>query len=199
MPRSPFLRPPKKIQQRQLEIRGRLWPTLDPANLWNRHVDDGFSTIPSTMPLIMSIIDDIAGQPVSSVYLDLWSRAYDESFVTLSKPREMAFHSGLTSQRGERTWRQKLRLLRKCGFIDLQDGPSGAESYALIWNPYQVIKWHNEQKTPGLRKDKFNALVVRALELRDKTFAPPPAPILPAAGTPLAAPSPTSTVTPPAS
>jgi hypothetical protein len=175
MPRIVVSRPPKKIQQRQLEIRARLWPGLDVANIWSRHTDDGFSTIPSTMPLIMSIIDDMAGQPVSSVYLDLWTRAYDESFVTLSKPREMAFHSGLTSQRAERTWKQKLRLLHEHRFIDLKSGPSGPESYALIWNPYQVIKLHHEQKSPGLREDKFNALVVRALEIRDKTFALPAA------------------------
>jgi hypothetical protein len=179
MSRLPISRPPKKIQQRQLEIRARLWPDVDPAILWNRQTNDGFSTIPSTMPQLMSIIDDMAGQPVSAVYLDLWTRAYDESFVTLSKPREMAFHAGLTSQRGERTWKQKLRILHKLGFIDLKSGPSGPESYALIWNPYLVIKNHNEQKTSGLRQDKFNALVVRALEIRDKTFAPPsPAPVV---------------------
>src|ERR1041385_6183206 len=92
MPRNLFPRPPKKIHQRQLEVRAQLWPAVTPADLWSRHTHDGFSTIPSTITLIMSIADDLAGQPVSLTYLDLWTRAYDESFVSLSKPREMAFH-----------------------------------------------------------------------------------------------------------
>jgi hypothetical protein len=124
------------------------------------------------MALIMSILDDLAGQPVSSTYLDLWTRAYDESFVALSKPRELAFHAGFTSQRAERTWKQKLKILENLGFIDLKSGPSGPESYALIWNPYLIIRRYHEQKKPGLREDKFNALLVRALEIGDRTFAP---------------------------
>jgi len=162
---------------RQLELRARLWPGLDPAHLWNRHTHDGFSTIPSTMPLIMSIMDDMSnGRPVSMPYLDLWTRAYDEGFVTLAKPREMAFHSGFITQRAERTWKQKLDVLAELRFIDLKSGPSGPASYALIWNPYMVIKWHHEQKKTGLREDKFNALVARALEIGDRTFAPPAPP-----------------------
>ena len=124
------------------------------------------------MPLVMSIIDDLSnGRPASMTYLDLWTRAYDESFVTLAKPREMAFHAGFTSQRAERTWKQKLDVLAELKFIDLKSGPSGPHSYALIRNPYLVIQWHREKKTPGLREDKFNALVARALEIGDQTFA----------------------------
>ncbi|WP_407167658.1 hypothetical protein [Bradyrhizobium sp. ORS 111] len=173
MARLPNFRPLKKIQERQLQLRGRLWPDLDTNLLWSRHSNDGFSTIPSTMPLIMSIMDDMSkGSPVSSTYLDLWTRVYDEGFVTLAKPREMAFHAGFSTQRAERTWRQKLDTLAALKFIDLKSGPSGPASYALLWNPYRVIAQHHEDRTPGLREDKFNALVARALELGDKTFAP---------------------------
>jgi hypothetical protein len=171
MPR--FLRPPKKILQRQLELRARLWPDLNPADLWSRHTHDGFTTVPSSIPLIMSIMDDLSkGRPVSSTYLELWTRAYDEGFVTLSKPREMAFHAGFSTQRAERTWKQKLHILDELGFIALKSGPSGPASYALLLNPYRVIKRHYEEKTPGLREDKYNALVARAAEIGDASFNP---------------------------
>lgn len=189
MPRSLVPRPPKRIHQRQLEVRAQLWPNITPADLWNRQTRDGFSTIPSTITLIMSIVDDLAGQPVSATYLDLWTRTYDESFVTLSKPREMAFHAGFVSQRAERTWKLKLRALHNLHFIDLKSGPSGPESYALIWDPYMVIKWHRDNKTTGLREDKYNALIVRALEIGDKTFATPVAHPPPPTATPAPAPT----------
>ncbi len=93
------------------------------------------------MPLILSIMDDLAnGQPVGMTYLELWGRAFDECFVTLSKPREMAFHAGFVGQRAERTWRGRMKIFADLGFIDLQPGPSGAMSYALILNPYLVIR-----------------------------------------------------------
>jgi hypothetical protein len=125
------------------------------------------------MPLIMSIIDDLSkGRPASMTYLDLWTRTYDEGFVTLAKSREMAFHAGFTTQRAERTWRQKLDVLAELHFIDIKSGATGSASYALLWNPYVVIKSHHDNKNDGLREDKFNALVARALEIGDRTFAP---------------------------
>jgi hypothetical protein len=167
-------RPRKKIAQRQLELRMKLFPEVGPEWLWSRHLHDGFTTMPRCMPLIMSIMDDLAkGQPVSMTYLELWCRSFDEVFVVLSKPQNTAFHSGFTGQRAERTWRARLKILAELHFIRLKDGPSGPASYALILNPYMVIAHHHEAKTVGLRQDKYHALVERAMEVGDESFAPP--------------------------
>jgi hypothetical protein len=158
--------PRKKIAQRQLELRSRLWPTHHDGHIWRRQAHDGFMTLPRTMPLILEIMNDLAGgQPVSTTYLELWGRAYDESFVTLSKPREMAFHAGFGGQRGERTWRGRMKLLAQLGFVDIKEGPSGPMSYALILNPYLVIRRHMQQGHPGVRADKYNAIIQRAGEI----------------------------------
>ncbi len=117
-------------------------------------------------------MDDLSkGQPVSSTYLELWCRTFDENFVTLSKPREMAFHAGFDGQRAERTWRSRLDILQRLNFISLKEGPSGPVSYALIWNPYKVIKHHYEMKTPSLRLDKYNALLERMSEVGDTSMS----------------------------
>jgi len=164
-------KPQKKIARRQLELRQRLWPEVNDEHLWLRKTHHGFATIPRTMPIILSIMDDLAGgQPVSSTYLELWGRAFDEAFVTLSKPREMAFHAGFTGQRGERTWKGRLKILADLGFISLKEGPSGAMSYALIHNPYLVVRRLREKKHPGLREDKLNALLDRAIEIGAEDF-----------------------------
>lgn len=123
---------------------------------------------------MMSIMDDLAkGQPVSSTYLELWCRTFDENFVILSKPRELAFHSGFDGQRAERTWRGRLNILAALHFIGLKEGPSGPASYALIYNPYKVIQYHYEQKNPGVRADKYHALMERALEIGEESLSPP--------------------------
>jgi hypothetical protein len=92
--------------------------------------------------------------------------------VVLSKPREMAFHAGFDGQRAERTWRGRLEILADLNFIGLKEGPSGPLSYALIWNPYKVIKDHHDNKTPGLRQDKYNALLERMSEIGDASIKP---------------------------
>jgi hypothetical protein len=160
-----------KIKESQQKLRARLWPKLDEARLWHRQTKQGFITIPRPMPLIMEIMDDMAnGKPVSSAYLELWCRSFDEGFVTLSKQDEIAFASGFSGQRGTSTWRQRMKILQELGFIDLAPGPSGPMSYALIWNPYFVIKDHKEQNTPGLREDLYNALMGRAYEIGADDF-----------------------------
>jgi hypothetical protein len=165
--------PRKKIAKRQLELRNRLWPNIDPEWLWSRHTHDGFTTIPKCMPLILSIMDDLAkGQPLFCAYLELWCRTFDENFVTLSKPREVAFHSGFSGQRAERTWRTRLNLLADLRFISLKEEPSGPASYVLILNPYKVIEYHHGQNTIGLRSDKYHALMDRALEIGDHSLSP---------------------------
>lgn len=177
-------KPRKKIAKRQLELRDSLWPALTQDALWSRQTHNGFTTLPKAMPLMMSIMDDLAGgQPVSSTYLELWCRTFDESFVVLSKPREMAFHSGFTGQRAERQWKDRLKILRDLGFIMLEAGPSGEFSYALLLNPYHAIKKLHDAGNSGVRNDKYNALRERAIEIDDESLAPPapPAPPPPAA------------------
>jgi hypothetical protein len=190
MPEAPvfLVRPPrKKIAKRQLELRNRLWPDITQDWLWTRQTHNGFTTLPKAMPLMLGIMDDMAkGQPVSGTYLELWCRTFDENFVTLSKPREIAFHSGFTGQRAERTWRGRLKILSDLYFIRLSEGPSGPASYALILNPYKVIQHHHQHKTPGLRVDKFNALMERAADIGDESLSPAP-PIQPGVPQPPAA------------
>jgi hypothetical protein len=167
-----FPKPRTKIAKRQLELRNRLWPEVTESDLWSRHTYHGFTTLPKAMPLILSIMDDLAnGRPVSSTYLELWCRTYDEAFVVLSKPRELAFHSGFSGQRAERTWKERLNILAEIGFIGLKSGPSGSASYAIIYNPYRVIQKLHVTGTPGLRIDKYNALVERAIEIGDDSIA----------------------------
>lgn len=165
-------KPRNAIAQRQLELRKNLWPEATDEWLWSRLRHDGFTTLPKGMPLILGIMDDLSkGQPVSSTYLELWCRTFDECFVTLSKPREMAFHAGFDGQRAERTWRSRLDILDRLNFISLKEGSSGPASYALLWNPYKVIKDHFESKTPGLRQDKYNALLERMSEIGDNSIS----------------------------
>jgi hypothetical protein len=154
------------ILKRQLEVRKKLWPQISDEMTWNRLARDGFVTMPRAMPLIMRIMDYLAGKgsPVSLVYLDLWCRTFDEAFLQLTKTEEMATYAGFSGQRAVRTWRERLTKLQELGFIDIKHGLTEHVQFALLLNPYHVIaKAYAAGEVPV---EMWNALVVRAAEIR---------------------------------
>lgn len=155
----------RTILARQLEARAKIWPEITNHMLWDRTERDGFSTVPRAMPLMMNIMDDLAGKgfPVGQTYIELWCRLYDELFLTLNRPEEMAFYAGFTGQRAVRTWKDRVKRLAQLGFIGLKSGPLGDMSYAVFFNPYHIIKRAYLRKL--VAEDKFRALVIRANEI----------------------------------
>jgi hypothetical protein len=155
----------RTILQRQIEARQKLWPHVTQRMLWDRKESDGFVTVPRVMPLMMSIMDDLSGKgfPVGQTYFELWCRLYDELFLTLNRPEEMAFHAGFSGQRAVRTWKDRVRRLSDLEFIDVKEGPLGEFSYAVFFNPYHVIKRHFI--AGKVQQAKWQALIVRANEV----------------------------------
>lgn len=153
------------ILQRQLRAREKLWPDVTDQMLWNRKERHGFVAVPRLMPLMMSIMDDLSGKgfPVGQTYFELWSRLLDELFLTLNRPEEMAFHAGFSGQRALRTWKDRIRRLANLGFIDVKPGPLGLLSYAILLNPYHVIK--RAYQAGQVQEAKWQALVIRANEI----------------------------------
>jgi hypothetical protein len=173
------------IAKKQLALRDHLWPGLEPF-LWDRKAHKGFTTIPKTMPLILRIMDEMTkGAPVSSTYMTLWCSTWDNGFVNIIRPDEMAFASGFGGQRGEHTWAGRMKKLQELQFIDIKAGKSGPMTHALIHNPHLILRWHHDQKTQGLMEASFTALVERALEVGAMDLFPaPPPPAAPATAPP---------------
>lgn len=168
------------ITKKQLALRELHWPKVDPY-LWHRTANKGFATIPKTMPMILKIMDEMTkGAPVSSTYLTLWCSTWDNSFVVLNKHGDMANAAGFGGQRGEHTWATRMKKLKELSFIDIKPGKSGPMSNAIIWNPHLILRWHHDQKTPGLTEASYNSLIEWALDIGAKDMTDPPAIIPPA-------------------
>jgi hypothetical protein len=155
----------RSILQRQLDARRKLWPELTDNMLWSMD-KEGWVALPRLMPLMLSIMDDLSGKgfPVSRTYLELWSRMrIEESFLALNRPDEMAFHAGFEGQRALRTWKDRIQRLADLGFIGVKPGPLGDLSYAVIYNPYHVIK--RAYLAGRVLENKWQGLVIRANEV----------------------------------
>lgn len=154
-----------KMKKKWVDLRTQFWPDLEIENLWNRKEHNGFTTLPRTMPYQLQIMDDLAdkGKPVSSVYLGLWCRVFDESMLEIKSMEQMAFESGFSGQRATTTWKQRMKKLEELGFISTRAGASGEFSFILIYNPHKIIMKH--YKDGHIQEGKFNALYARAQEV----------------------------------
>jgi len=154
----------RTILERQLDARAKLWPELTNKMLWTLD-SDGWVAIPRVLPLMLSIMDDMSekGFPVSRTYLELWSRLREEGFLALNRHEEMAFHAGFEGQRALRTWRDRMHRLAQMGFIGVKSGAFGDLSYAVVYNPYHVIK--RAFIAGRVAENKWQALIMRANEV----------------------------------
>lgn len=148
-----------KKMKAMLELRNRFWPEIGEAQLWSRQRDDGYTSIPRTMPLILRIVDALCqkGAPVSSSYLSLWCRNWDQSIIEITNENEMAFESGFSGQRAVYTWSRRIRQLESLGFIKIKPGAKSEFQYVLLLHPHQVIVrlFQEEQVQEQLRTSFF--------------------------------------------
>ncbi|WP_063750603.1 hypothetical protein [Paraburkholderia bannensis] len=143
-----------------------MWPEVSEDELWLRAKSVGFTTVPRTITLIGRILDNLSdkGFPLSDTYLTLWCWVFDEAFLEVRNPRELAFESGFSGPRAETTWRNRMGRLRDLGFIKAREGVSGEFNYVLLLNPLKVIEKLYKEKER--QHDVFyNALLSRLVQV----------------------------------
>lgn len=162
----------EKMESRRLELIEELWPENDPSKQWHRKTSDGWSTVPRCMPYILDILNQLSsGNPLSSAYLALWCRSYDEGLVEIKSEQEMAFESGFKGQRAVSTWKGKMKMLKDLKFIDARKGKFGEYSFVLLYNPFHVIKELRKNGNSLINEDSYVALMQRAQEIGAKDLA----------------------------
>lgn len=150
---------------RREKTRNALWP--EAAGLvWDRKKEKGFCTIPRTLPLIMTLIDELAkGKSAAQVYCELWTRAFDEGLVEVLDEEAMAFGAGyVTPGRGVRTWRERIDILEDYGFIEVKPNGSRKYGFVLLRHPHQVIRELRDTKLLP-NENWWGAFIKRAAEI----------------------------------
>ena len=156
-----------KRTERNLKKRARLWPDLDAKMVWDYTESDGFVHIPRAMPYFFKIMDECSkSKPLSSTYFSLWCRCWDESgVIKIDNPSILADESGFSGQRKITTWRTRMRILDKLGFILTKPNMSEEHGYVVLLNPYKVSKALHENGT-FKNEGWINALYDRADDIK---------------------------------
>lgn len=156
-----------KRTERNLKTRARLWPDLNDKKVWSWRESDGFVNIPRTMPYFFKIMDECSkSKPLSTTFFALWCRCWDESgIVKINNPAILSGESGFSGQRAVTTWRIRMRILEKLGFIKTKAYGSEEHGYVVLLNPYKVVKSLYQN---GTFKEEgwFNALYDRAEDIK---------------------------------
>lgn len=130
-----------KMAERAEKQREVLFPEVQQVWLWHRKKNDGFITIPRTLPIVMEVIDSLSkSQPAGHTYFGVWCRSPDHSVVTIENPAIFASEAGFKGERAVDTWRRRMKTLRDLRFILTKEGPAGDFHYVLLLNPNMVIE-----------------------------------------------------------
>ena len=118
------------------------FPNIPAPFTWHRKTNDGYISIPRTLPLAMQAIDmQSKGQPAGHTLFCLWSRSPDHTLVTIENPVTFASEAGFVGERAVDTWRKRMKKLRDLLFIQTKAGASGEFHYVLLINPNASMEW----------------------------------------------------------
>jgi len=119
-----------QVEVRLEQLRDQLFPG-SAGEIWDRTVHDGYSSIPRTIGLILTLLEQLAdkGKNVSRVYSELWFRTTDCKLIEVEDEPDIAYASGLSARR----WRERIDLLEELGFVKV--APNGAKQYGYIFLP----------------------------------------------------------------
>lgn len=117
------------------------FPGVRPEWLWHRSKNDGYTTVPRTLPLAMQAVDaQTKGQPAGHTLFCLWARAPDASMLVIESPTVYAFEAGFSGARAVDTWRRRMKQLVDLNFIKAKPGVSGDFHYVLLLNPNVAVE-----------------------------------------------------------
>lgn len=134
--------------QQQLDLHFTDFPS---QWLWRRKTNDGFTTLPRTLPLVMQAVDaQSKGQPAGHTLFCLWARSPDHPLVTIENPATFASEAGFYGERAVDTWRRRMKRLRELNLIQSKAGPSGDFHFVLLLNPNAAMEW---MRAKGLVQD----------------------------------------------
>lgn len=105
--------------QRRDKLRQELWPDADDEMWHGPRKERGWSAVPRTLSAVLAALDDRRVRrelDLTRVYVDVWTRSFDEGLVEVPDEVEAAFLCGF-SKRRVRSWRERIARLAELGFI----------------------------------------------------------------------------------
>jgi hypothetical protein len=135
---------------------------------WTGDGEKGWFRAPRTLPLILSLLShkDVSGRlDPGRVYLDLLARHLDSGIVDMVPEGEHSFSAGYPGTRGIRTWKERMKLLEKLGFIKSRASGNVQYGHVLLIHPTIAVQHlRNQGKVPEKVWDLYRTMQIRTKE-----------------------------------
>lgn len=165
---------------RRHRIREEFWPEV---RAWEGPGEVGYFCAPRSLPFILQALSEKAvssDKDPSMVYVELLSRHLGQGVIEMTHEEDHSFAAGY---RGNRTWKDRMKVLEDAGFIRTS---STGRKYAkvLLVHPSVAMKaLHDAGKIPDRLWTAYRDRQIEAGELSVPELSPPSA-ASPSAGQP---------------
>ncbi len=137
-----------KYEEKRTALRERLFP----GEVAYEPPEKGFIKATRALPLVLGLLGskEISGdKDPTRVYLELLGRCMDSGIVELGSEAEHAYAAGYTTDRGVRTWRERMDILEDIGFIKSKGLPGQKRKWVLLTDiDLAVEKLQKAKKVP---------------------------------------------------
>jgi hypothetical protein len=147
------------VGRKRAALREKLFPG-SADRVWAQPLESGWAKYPRTTAFLLRALrqKNVSGElDPASTLIDLWDRNMGEGLVELRDEKEHAYAAGFDSERGVRSWRERMRLLVKAGFVEIHRRGPIEFGYALIVHPHVAAAKLREK---GLIDDDLWHLIV---------------------------------------
>jgi hypothetical protein len=162
---SATLPTPKKPAIKRLILRRRvkrdsLW--VDAPNVVFTPAGGGWAQMPRTVPMIAALIDELGGRDKAGrLYIALWAYELGDGFVEVPDPAMLALEAGYVTSRAERTFNERIAILRDLGLLRTARLGLREHGYVLLLDPHQVVASIREKNPDRVPERWWTAFVAR--------------------------------------
>jgi hypothetical protein len=130
-----------KSRDKRTKTRKRIWPDSD-ALIFSPNEAKGFARVPRVVPLVARLVNEL-GAPINAgqLYQVLWAHDWGDGVVEIKNFRTLLFEAGYTERtsRTERTWRERISLLRDHGLVQVARNGLDEFGFVLLIDPYLAV------------------------------------------------------------
>lgn len=150
----------KRLILRRRAKRDSLWP--DAPGVVFTPATGGWAQMPRTVPMIASLVDELGGRDKAGrLYITLWAYELGDGFVEVPDPAQLALEAGYVTNRAERTFNERIAILRGLGLLRTARLGLREHGFVLLLDPHLVVAGIRDQNPDSVPERWWTAFVSR--------------------------------------
>ena len=118
--------------------------------------------MPRTVPMIAALVDELCGRDKPGrLYITLWAYEFGDGFVEVPDPAALAMEAGYITNRAERTFNERIAILRDLGFVRTARLGLREHGFVLLLDPHPILAAMQRHKPDSIPERWWTAFTAR--------------------------------------